>query len=429
MADLAGNVHRQILKDIAHRVMLERGMLADFSEEAENQADAVFSAEVVMKEGIKDLTAMQWCSIDNDDSEDLDQLTTAVADGKGGTKVFIAVADVDSCVAKNSPIDMHAAANTLSVYTPAEIFPMLPMKLSTDITSLRLNAVRQAVIIEMTVDKEGLVVSGDVYSAYVKNMAKLAYNSTAAWLENSGPEPDALSTVKGLAENIRLQDGVAQKMRGLRYKNGALNFESTETHAVFTGGKVSGLEADRKNRAKELIEDFMIAANTVTAGFLESRRYPSIRRVVHTPKRWDRIVELAKAKGFDLPAVPDPKPLEKFLEAQKLADPLRFPDVSLSVIKLLGPGEYSLELPGASAEGHFGLAVKDYTHSTAPNRRFADLITHRLLKAAMTGAAAPYADAELDALAKHCTQKENDAKKVERQDWPNQPRRYCLRIK
>jgi exoribonuclease-2 len=395
--------------------MQDKGMAVDFPQEVTAELAADADAVKKVTAGLKDLTSMLWCSIDNDDSEDLDQLTVAETQPNGNMRILVSVADVDFIAAKGSAVDIHASLNTLSVYTPAVIFPMLPERLSTDITSLKYGAIRQSLVIEYIIDPDGNVLSGDVYGALVKNWAKLAYNSVAAWLENTGPQPDAVGRVNGLAGNIKLQDAAAQKLRALRYKNGALSFESSETHAVFDDGHISSLEPDKKNRAKDIIEDFMIAANSVTARFLESKKFPSIRRIVHTPKRWERIVELAKSKGFVLPAAPDPKPLEAFLIAEKKADPDRFLDVSLSVIKLLGPGEYCLELPGASSEGHFGLAVKDYTHSTAPNRRYADLITHRLLKAAISGAPVPYTTAELDELAKHCTQKENDAKKVERQ--------------
>lgn len=415
MTDIKNDGNRFLLKAIARRVMVERGMTVDFPKEVADELAGLREMNGMPDKNIKDMTDMLWCSIDNDDSEDLDQLTVAEAAGGGRIKVYVAIADVDSTAAKMSAIDRHAALNTLSVYTPAEIFPMLPEKLSTDITSLKYNADRASIVIEMTVDNEGDVLDCGVYTAYVKNKAKLAYNSVAAWLDNAGPVPDALSRVKGLADNLKLQDAAAQKMRALRYKHGALTFESIETHAVFDGGRIKSLVTDKKNRAKDIIEDFMIAANGATARFLDSKHFPSIRRVVHTPKKWDRIVALAKEHSYILPAVPDSMALEGFLTSEKSSDPDHFVDVSLSVIKLLGPGEYCLELPGGSMEGHFGLAVKDYTHSTAPNRRYADLITHRLLKAAIAGAPIPYSNAELDSLAKHCTQKENDAKKAERQ--------------
>jgi exoribonuclease-2 len=254
-----------------------------------------------------------------------------------------------------------------------------------------------------------------VYRATVRNRAKLAYNGVAGWLEGSGPMPPGIGRVGGLEGNLRLQDLVAQKLKSLRHLHGALDLATIEARPVFDGDELKDLEADHRNRAKDIIEDFMIAANGVTARYLASKKFPSLRRVVRTPKRWDRIVELAAERGSTLPGEPDAKALEQFLASAKSADPLRFPDLSLSVVKLLGSGEYAVELPGGDAAGHFGLAVKDYAHSTAPNRRYPDLITQRLLKAAMAGSARPYENDELAALARHCTEEEDAAKKVERQ--------------
>ncbi|MCE5300403.1 MAG: RNB domain-containing ribonuclease [Spirochaetia bacterium] len=415
MAEISDDGHRKILRRIAKRVMLERSMAVDFPDEVYAEIKSAAETSVTADNAVKDMTGILWYSIDNDDSEDLDQLTAAESIPGDKIRVYVAVADVDSMVHSGSVTDTHAGQNTLSVYTPARVFPMLPEQLSTGATSLKYGAVRRAIIIEMTVEKDGNVSASGIYPGLVKNKAKLAYNSVAAWLDNTGPEPEQMRSMEGLAGNIRLQEDAAARLRLLRYKNGALSFESSETHVVFLDGHIKGLEADKHNRAKVIIEDFMIAANGATARFLESRGVSSIRRVVHTPKRWDRIVELAKEKGYQLPAAADPKSLEGFLSWTKERDNEHFQDISISVIKLLGPGEYCLETPGASSEGHFGLAVKDYTHSTAPNRRYADLITQRLLKAAFNGDSPPYSDEELDVLAKHCTQKENDAKKIERQ--------------
>jgi exoribonuclease-2 len=200
----------------------------------------------------------------------------------------------------------------------------------------------------------------------------------------------------------------------VRHAQGALQLETLEVRAIFDGAVLSDLLPDTKNRAKELIEDFMIAANGVTARYLGTRGLPSLRRVLRTPRRWDRIVALAAALAERLPATPDAAALDAFLVRRRNADPLRFADVSLSVIKLLGSGEYALEVPGQPAEGHFGLAVKDYTHATAPNRRFPDLIAQRLVKAALAGRPSPYSNDELAALARHCTEQEDNAAKVER---------------
>ena len=405
--------NRSRLQRIARRAMLERGMIPEFPPEVFAELDRI-GAAAKPEETVRDLRHLLWCSIDNDDSLDLDQLTVAEDLGGGAVKVLVAIADVDAVARKNSAIDGYARQNTTSVYTAAEIFPMLPEKLSTDLTSLNYNSDRMAVVIEMMLDAKGSLQSSDIYRALVCNRAKLAYNSTAAWLEGEGPVLQAVTAVSGLEANIRLQDSAARKLKALRFQLGALDFETIQARPVFEGEELKDLESERSNRAKDIIEDFMIAANGVTARYLADRKFPSIRRIVRIPKRWDRIVELAAERGTNLPAEPDSKALEKFLLAEKTADPLRFPDLSLSVIKLLGKGEYVVELPGQSASGHFGLAVKDYTHSTAPNRRFPDLITQRLLKAAIAGRPMPYRDDELQALARHCTEKEDDAKKVER---------------
>jgi exoribonuclease-2 len=345
----------------------------------------------------------------------LDQLTVAEAMPEGKTKIRVAVADVDALVKKGSAIDQDAQANTTSVYTAAQIFPMLPLKLSTDLTSLNLGQDRLAVVVEMVIGPDGSLLESDVYRAVVRNHAKLAYNSVAAWLEEKTPPPQAVAQVPGLAENLLLQDRAAQRMKNLRHAQGALSLETIEAKPVFEGDRIRELQVEEKNRAKEIIEDFMIAANGVTVRYLASRSIPSIRRVVRIPRRWDRIVEIAAEHAFKLPKNPNARKLEMFLTMMKSADPLRFPDLSLAVIKLLGNGEYVAELPGEEASGHFGLAVKDYTHSTAPNRRYPDLITQRLLKAALQKRPVPYSLDELDFLAENCTKKEDAATKVERQ--------------
>jgi len=407
--------HRSLLKKIAHRVMMERGFFPDFSPQAIAELDGIHGPATRTEESTRDLRNLLWCSIDNDDSRDLDQLTVAEAMPDGAVKVLVAIADVDALVKKQSVLDDHARQNTTSVYTVAETFPMLPEKLSTDLTSLNYESDRLAIVIEMVLAGDGSLQSSDLYGATVRNRAKLAYNSVAAWLEGNGPMPQEIGTVKGLDENLRLQDRVAQKLKALRHLHGALDLETIEARPVFDGDELKDLETDKKNRAKDIIEDFMIAANGVTARHLASQKVPSLRRVVRIPKRWDRIIELAAERGSTLPEEPDAKALEKFLVSAKAADPLRYPDLSLSVIKLLGAGEYVVELPGGNVAGHFGLAVKDYAHSTAPNRRYPDLITQRLLKAAASGRSRPYENDELEALAKHCTEAEDAAKKVERQ--------------
>ena len=407
--------HRSILRQIARKAMLDRGLLPDFSAEAIAELERMQAPAIETEPSLRDLRGLLWCSIDNDDSLDLDQLTVAEPMAAGAVKVYVAVADVDAAVKVASAIDEHARHNTTSVYTAAEIFPMLPEKLSTDLTSLNAGADRLALVVEMTVGADGVQIDSGIYRAVVRSHAKLAYNSIAAWLEGEAEAPAGVSDIPGLSENLRIQDRVAQEMKTLRHMHGALNLQTIESRPVFEGDALKGLEAEKKNRAKDIIEDFMIAANGVTARYLVSKNFPSLRRVVHTPKRWDRIAELAAETGYRLPTEPDAKALEGFLVRQKESDPVGFPDMSLSIIKLLGPGEYVAEFPGDSDDGHFGLAVRDYAHSTAPNRRYPDLITHRLLKAALAGQSPPYQKDELTALAKHCTDEEDMVKKVERQ--------------
>ena len=409
--------HRAILQSIAHRVMIERGLLPDFSNEALAELERLqISIDQPAQDspGIRDMQNLLWASIDNDDSRDLDQLTVAEAISGGKIRVMVAIADVDSLVTEGTALDKHARHNTTSVYTAAKIFPMIPEKLSTDLTSLNLNEERLALVIEMEIDADGSLLDSRIFRARVCNRAKLAYNNIAASLEGNGIVPQAVSSVPGLAENLRLQDKAAQSMKKLRHVHGALSLETIEAKPVFDGDQIRALEIEERNRAKEIIEDFMIAANGVTARYLSTSGFPSIRRVVRTPKRWERIVEIALEHRYELPADPDSKALEEFLSQAKAADPMRFPDLSLAVIKLLGSGEYIAEPPDGNAPGHFGLAVKDYAHSTAPNRRYPDLLTQRLLKAALEGKPVPYSKDELDELAAHCTEAEDAATKVER---------------
>ncbi|MGB8213973.1 MAG: RNB domain-containing ribonuclease [Anaerolineales bacterium] len=415
--DASNQSHRAILQRIAHRVMLERGLLPDFSAASLAELARLQAATktVAGPARVRDLRNLLWASIDNDDSRDLDQLTVAEAMPGDKIKVLVAIADVDSSIVNGCALDEHACHNTTSVYTAAEIFPMLPEKVSTGITSLNFNEERLSIVVEMLVGVDGSVEGSYIYRAWVVNRAKLAYNSVAAWLEKQAAIPEFVAAVTGLAENLQLQDRAAQRMKNFRHTHGALSLETLESRPVFEGDQISALEVDEKNRAKEIIEDFMIAANGVTARFLSASRSPSIRRVVRTPKRWDRIVAIAADYKFNLPGNPDSKALEEFLVKEKAADPLRFPDLSLAVIKLLGSGEYVAELPDGNVPGHFGLAVKDYTHSTAPNRRYPDLLTQRLVKAALAGKPAPYSKQDLDLLAAHCTAAEDAANKVERQ--------------
>jgi VacB/RNase II family 3'-5' exoribonuclease len=405
---------RSLLADIAHQAMIDRGLNPDFSPEVQRQLDGIHEA-AKPDGGVRDLRKLLWCSIDNDDSRDLDQLTVAEQLSDGNVRAMVAVADVDALVHTGTPIDDHAKQNTTSVYTAAKIFPMLPEKLSTDLTSLNDQEERVAVVMDMKVSPDGNVLSGDVYRAFVHNKAKLAYDSVGMWLEGKADPPEKLAAVQGLEENLRLQDKIADAMRENRHQHGALDLETIEPRAVMRDGEVVDLRVEARNNAKNLIEDFMIAANGVTARFLASKNFPSIRRVVRSPERWDRIEAIALEHGEKLPPNPDAQALEAFLVRMHKQDPLRFPDLSLAIVKAMGAGEYVLELPGQEPVGHFGLAVRDYTHSTAPNRRFPDLIAHRLVKAALNGGKPPYTNDELASLADHCTKAEDAANKVERQ--------------
>ncbi len=407
--------HRAVLRRVARLAMLGRGMLPDFSAEAIAELDGIGAAPAGGERFLRDLRDLPWASIDNDDSRDLDQLTVAETLPDGAVKIRVAIADVDTLVKKGSAIDEHARQNTTSVYTAAEIFPMLPERLSTDLTSLGFREDRPAIVVELVIDGGGSLRDSDICEALVRNHAKLAYDSVAAWLEGKEPAPEPVAAVPGLDANLRVQDLAARKLKAFRHEHGALDLETIETRPVFDGEEIRDLETERRNRAKEIIEDFMIAANGATARFLAARRSPSLRRVVRSPDRWGRIVDVASPYGVRLPSTPDPKALARFLALRREADPLRFPDLSLTIIKLMGAGEYVVEFPGEEAPGHFGLAVPDYTHSTAPNRRYPDLITQRLLKAALAGSPPPYGPEELVELARHCTAKENDANKVERQ--------------
>jgi len=398
---------------LAREAMLKRGLEPDFPRAAIEQSEQLSGPAA--DDAITDLRSLPWCSIDNDDSQDLDQLTVAENVKKDAVRIHVAVADVDALVPKGTPIDEHARQNTTSVYTPTRVFPMLPERLSTNLTSLNPQQDRIAMVISYTVGPDGTVEDGMVRRARVRNYAKLAYNSVDAWLEGNGPIPQAMAEAEGMADQIRTQDAVAQRLRQRRFEDGALDLETIEPRAIVEDGRVVQLRHEKKNRARALIEDFMIAANGVTARYLEAKKFPTIRRVVRSPERWDRLETLAKQLGERLPIEPDSKALSEFLLRRRQADPLRFPDLSLAVVKLLGRGEYVLIRTHDDEAGHFGLAVKDYVHSTAPNRRYPDLITHRLAKAALTGTRSPYSNMELEDLATHCTAQEDAAEKVERQ--------------
>ncbi len=407
--------HEEMLDEIAHGAMIDKGLQPDFNADVRKQLAGINGpADVSDGDEIRDLRHLSWCSIDNDDSRDLDQLTWGEDAGDGSVRIFIAVADVDALVKKGTPIDDHARHNTTSVYTAARVFAMLPEKLSTDLTSLNEGEDRVALVIELTVRDDGTSEDGGVYRALVHNKAKLAYDRVAAWLDGEDDEPENVRNVEGLAESLRMQDRTADRMRDLRHEHGALDLETIEARPVIRDGQVVDLQQSKRNNARLLIEDFMIAANGATARFLAKSGFPSIRRVVRSPERWDRIERIAEELGDRLPPEPDARALEEFLRRRRKADPMRFPDLSLSIVKAMGAGEYVAEEARDKPIGHFGLAVKDYTHSTAPNRRYPDLITHRMVKAALAGAKQPYDIDELAALAEHCTAQEDAANKVER---------------
>jgi VacB/RNase II family 3'-5' exoribonuclease len=405
--------HEELLDEIAHAAMIDKGLQPDFDAEVRKQLAGIDGPAAASD--VRDLRELGWCSIDNDDSRDLDQLTWGEDAGNASTRIFIAVADVDALVKKDTPVDRHARHNTTSVYTAARVFSMLPEKLSTDLTSLNEGEDRLALVIEMTVRDDGSVEDAGIYRALVHNHAKLAYDRVAAWLDGEDDQPEKVGNVEGLAASLRLQDRAADRMRDLRHEHGALDLETIEARPVIVDGQVVDLQQSKRNNARLLIEDFMIAANGATARFLGKHGFSSIRRVVRSPERWDRIERIADELGERLPPEPDARALEEFLRRRRKADPTRFPDLSLAIVKAMGAGEYVAEEPNDPPVGHFGLAVKDYTHSTAPNRRYPDLITHRLVKAALAGEPQPYTNEELDELAEHCTAQEDAANKVERQ--------------
>jgi len=406
---------RAQLRAIAVEAMRARGLEPDFPPAAAAQAAAAQSPPRSSAAPTRDLRALLWFSIDNDDSRDLDQLSVAEPLANGDVKIMVAVADVEAAVRKGSPVDGHAAVNTTSVYTPAVIFPMLPEKFSTDLTSLNPDEDRLAIVVEFVVSTDGAVSRSDVYGAVVRNHAKLAYNGVDAWLAGRAPLPPAATAVQGLDEQLKIQDRAAQVLERGRRERGALQFETIEVQHFFDGETLGEVRPQGPNRARALIENLMVASNGVVARFLDGRGCPSLRRVVRSPERWDRIRDVAEALGGQLPAAPDSKALGAFLARRREAAPDLFADLSQTVIRLLGSGEYVVDPPGAEPPGHFGLAVRDYTHSTAPNRRYPDLITQRLVKAALANHSSPYAIAELESLASHCTRQEDNANKVERQ--------------
>lgn len=404
------------LKALAIQSMRDHGFEPTFSREVEEELARLDRDPPAQTSGeeVRDLLSLPWSSIDNDTSRDLDQIEVAETVSAGQTKILVGIADVDSLVRKGSAIDRHAARQTTSIYTGVEVFPMLPEALSTQKTSLLPGFDRLCVVIEFVADRDGQLSGSNLYRARARNQAQLSYDRVGGWLGGSNRLPQEASGER-FETQLRLQDQVAQALRAERTRRGATEFDTGELHPVVRQGEVIDLEEASRNRATELIEDFMIAANGVVARFLAENNRSAIRRIVRKPKRWDRMVRLAEEKGGTLPAEPDSGALSRFMTERKAADPDGFADLSLAMIKLMGPGEYVLERPGDPVAGHFGLAVRDYAHSTAPNRRFSDLLTQRLLKEALAGRPAPYSDAELEAAALACTTQENAARKVERE--------------
>jgi exoribonuclease-2 len=403
------------LRQIARRAVTEAGFDPDFPAEVAGELEEAGHAHAVANAQARDLRGLLWSSIDNRESRDLDQVEYAERITSGGYRVLVGIADVDVFVPKGSAIDRHAAVNTVSVYTPAEVFPMLPLRLSTDLSSLNEGEDRLAVVMELAVTATGDITSKQVYRATVHNRAKMDYESAGAWIEGTGSAPEAFGRVPGLEEQVRLQDEIARALHELRRRCGALELDRTElVPVVDEHGRVIRLDERRHNRAQDIIESLMVAANTSMAELLEEKGVPSLRRVVRAPERWPRIVETAAALGEHLPDEPDPRALSDFMSRRRVADPAGYSDLSLAILKMLGPGDYMVEAPGLEQEGHFGLAVHDYTHSTAPNRRFPDLVTQRCLKSADAGEPAPYTREELEAIAARCNLMESAARKVER---------------
>jgi exoribonuclease-2 len=401
------------LGSVARQALRDNDFAPDLDDAARRELEGLRPAPLTPE--VRDLRALLWSSIDNAESRDLDQVEVAERLPDGAIRVRLGIADVDALVPKGSALDRHAYTNATSVYTGIEVYPMLPEQLSTDLTSLGEGEERVALVVDLVLERDGTPRSHEVYRAMVVNRAKLAYDSLGAWLEGRGPAPDAVARDQKLQEQVWLQDRAASLMKTLRDRAGALEFETVEATAVGSDGKVTAIRVTRKNRARDLIEDFMISANVAIARYLAEQQRSALRRVVREPKRWSRIIELAAKFGSALPAEPDSKALSAFLADRRAADPLRFPDLSLSIVKLLGPGEYVLDKPGpGDDQGHFGLAAHDYSHATAPNRRYADLVTQRLVKAVIANAPAPYTDDELAVIAAHCTERENAANRVER---------------
>ncbi|PZM84214.1 MAG: exoribonuclease II [Candidatus Melainabacteria bacterium] len=403
------------LKEMAHQAVTEAGFTPDFEPAAIAQVDAI-SDKLPTTSDTRDLRHLLWSSIDNADSMDLDQVEYAEKLPDGNTRVLVGIADVDAFVPKGSPLDVHAFNNTVTVYAGVKNFSLFPEKLSCEISSLLPGADKLAVVVDMVLNPKGQLAAIDVYRALVRNYAKLNYSSMGKWFDGGAEENELplLEPIPNLAEQLRLQQREAQLLEDLRMEAGALNVERIEASPVAVNGRVVDIKTVDSNDARDLVENFMVAANSAVAGMLDKKGTYSLRRIVRKPRRWPRIVEIAKALGETLPEEPSPKALSDFLKKRKLADPTHFSDLSLSILKLLGPGEYVVVKSGEEHDGHFGLAVHDYTHSTAPNRRFPDLVTQRLLKAVIDGKECPYTEEELETIASRCTKMASSSNVVER---------------
>jgi len=403
----------------AYAEMIKNGFHPDFPAGSDAQVAAIRAgvggpSNSQPDPKVRDLRGPWWSSIDNDTSKDLDQIEMAER-VDGGIRVRVAIANVAAAVAKDSPLDRHAADQAQTVYTAVRNFPMLPTDLSTDLTSLNQDVDRAALVTEYVVDAQGNLSGQSIYRATVRNLAQLVYSKVGPWLEGKVPADAKVAAAAELQAQLRLQDEAAQAMKARRVADGALEFCRVESDPVVVNGRVQAIHEAPENRATELIEEFMIGANKTMAQTLRAAGRSCIRRVVRAPERWDRIVALAAQHGTTLSSTPDSKALNDFLTAQRKADPVHYPDLALAVVKLMGPGEYAV-IAGNDPDplGHFGLAVREYAHSTAPNRRYADLVAQRLVEAMMDGIAAPYTDAELGAIALHCNVQEKASHKVER---------------
>lgn len=398
----------------ARQVMIENGFEPDFPPAVEEEVQSITDGRNPISQSVRDMREILWSSIDNKTSRDLDQIEFAEKLGNGDIRLLVGIADVDGYVPQNSAIDQHAAKNTVSVYTEAKTFPLLPEELSFGLTSLLEADDRLAVVVELVIKENGDVPGNNIFPALTRNHAKLNYEEVGDWLDEEADIPEKVRATSGLEEQIRIQQEAAQRLHKFRCERGALEFETIESSAIVTNGEIRGLESVRPNAARKIIENFMVAANVEMAEFLELHGSLSLRRIVKTPERWDGIRKIAAERGESLPGEPDALALSAFLDHQRERDPIHFPDLSLAIVKLIGSGDYVVKVPGVDSDGHFGLAVRDYSHSTAPNRRFSDIVVQRLVKAAFNGGSQTYSEDELRSIAEHCNDQETAARKVER---------------